>query len=252
MASLAPQNVELGTSLSWLAFAINVTLHFSQVPLMRVMLTDASAESRAQYSALPTLYQAGATALWVCYGTVVLPSGAIVANNAIGLALSLAYAACFLAARPTLAGKAAVGAAWLGCAAGAALVYGLLYGLRPADRDAWASGITTTVTVALWASPLAALHAAARSLDLARVPLLLTTQMLGTTLVWLVVGFLLGDLTLVLCSAIGLFCSLLQVAVYVWIRARIAAAGKAGGGGGGAALQLAELGPSPAPAAAAP
>lgn len=235
MASITPLNESIGTSLSWVAFAINVTLHFSQVPLMRAMLSDPSPESRAQYSALPALFQACTTALWVCYGTIVLPSPAIVANNAIGLALSLAYAACFVRARPALAGRAAVAAAWLCCVAGAALVYGLLYGLRPRDRDAWAAGVTTTVTAALWASPLAALHAAARSLDLGRVPLLLTTQMLATTLVWLIVGFLLGDVTLIVCSAIGLFCSLMQVAVYAWIWRQQ----RAGAGKGGAEPQLA-------------
>jgi len=218
MASIAPLNAPLGESLSWLAFAINVSMHFSQVPLMRTMLSDADAASRAKYSSLPTLYQACATAFWICYGILVLPSPALVANNTIGLALSLFYVLCFVRARPTLAGRLAAGAAWLGCIAAAALTYGLLYGLLPPTRDAWASGITTTITVALWASPLVALRQAALELDLARVPLLLTTQMLLTTLTWLIVGFLLGDITLIVCSAIGLFCSLLQVGVYLRVQ----------------------------------
>ena len=51
-----------------------------------------------------------ATAFWVCYGTIVLPSPPLIANNTIGLALSLFYVLCFVVARPTLGAKATVAA----------------------------------------------------------------------------------------------------------------------------------------------
>ena len=167
MASIPPINAPLGQSLSWLAFALNVSLHFSQVPLMRQILSDPDPASRARYSALPSIYQAAACALWVGYGAIVLPSTALIANNVIGLTLSLAYVAVFFRARPTWRGALAAAGAWAAAAAFAVLVYAALYG-RPggagATSDAWASGITTTVTVALWMSPLAALRDAAATL----------------------------------------------------------------------------------------
>ena len=222
MAAIPPVNHAAGDKLQWLAFALNVSLHFTQVPLMRVMLRDADAESRARYSFWPALFQAAACAQWICYAVFVLPSVALVVNNTIGLSVSLAYIACFVAARPTLQAKLLVVALWLLVAGFALLVYGALYlgaKLDPA-RDVWAVSITTAVTVFLWSSPLVALRDAARELDARRVPAPLTLVMLATTGMWLLVGFLVGDMALIVCSAFGVFFSGLQLVVLLWIRAQ--------------------------------
>jgi hypothetical protein len=222
MASIPPLNHAAGDKLQWLAFALNVSLHFTQVPLMRVMLRDADAASRARYSFWPALFQAAACAQWIGYAVFVLPSPALVVNNAIGLSVSLAYVLCFVKARPTLSGKALVVALWLCVAGFALLVYGALFlaaSLDPA-RDVWAVSITTAVTVFLWSSPLVALRDAAKELDARRVPVPLTLVMLATTGMWLLVGVLLGDMALIVCSAFGVFFSSLQLAVLIWIRAQ--------------------------------
>jgi hypothetical protein len=222
MASVPPLNHAAGDKLQWLAFALNVSLHFTQVPLMRVMLGDADAASRARYSFWPALFQAAACAQWVGYAVFVLPSVALVVNNVIGLSVSLAYVLCFVVARPTLGGKLLVAALWLGVAGFALLVYGALYlgaALSP-TRDVWAVSITTAVTICLWSSPLVALRDAARELDARRVPVPLTLVMLATTGMWFIVGLLVGDMALIVCSAFGVFFSGLQLAVLVWIRAQ--------------------------------
>ena len=222
MASIPALNRDAGDKLQWLAFALNVSLHFTQVPLMRVMLGDADAASRARYSFWPALFQAAACAQWIGYAIFVLPSPALVINNAIGLSVSLAYVLCFVLARPTLGGKALVVVLWLCVAGFAVLVYGALFigaSLDPA-RDVWAVSITTAVTVFLWSSPLVALRDAAKELDARRVPVPLTLVMLATTGMWLLVGVLLGDMALIVCSAFGVFFSGLQLAVLIWIRAQ--------------------------------
>lgn len=221
MASIAPVNYAIGDRLQWFAFAINVSMHFTQVPLMRTMLTDTDAASLARYSALPSLFQCAACGMWLAYAVFVFPSNALIANNAVGLALSLFYIACFTIKRPTLLGKAVVSASWCFCLAITLIVYGVLYSKSAAEyptRDAWASGLTTAITAVLWASPLAAMREAAKDLDDSRVPLPLTLIMLSTTTAWLAVGVLVGDLTLIVCSVIGVFFSSLQVAVYLWIK----------------------------------
>jgi len=81
----------------------------------------------------------------------------------------------------------------------------------------WALSITTIITIFLWAAPLVALKEAAIELDTKRVPLPLTFVMFSTTLCWLIVGFLLGDMALIVCSAFGVFLSSLQLAVILWI-----------------------------------
>ena len=235
MASIPALNRDAGDKLQWLAFALNVSLHFTQVPLMRVMLRDADAASRARYSSWPALFQAAACAQWIGYAIFVLPSPALVINNAIGLSVSLAYVLCFVLARPTLGGKALVVVLWLCVAGFAVLVYGALFigaSLDPA-RDVWAVSITTAVTVFLWSSPLVALRDAAKELDARRVPVPLTLVMLATTGMWLLVGVLLGDMALIVCSAFGVFFSGLQLAVLIWIRAQppreVSARGREGG-----------------------
>ena len=65
MASIPALNRDAGDKLQWLAFALNVSLHFTQVPLMRVMLRDADAASRSRYSFWPALFQAAACAQWI-------------------------------------------------------------------------------------------------------------------------------------------------------------------------------------------
>ena len=65
-----------------------------------------------------------------------------------------------------------------------------------------------------------ALRDAAKELDARRVPVPLTLVMLATTGMWLLVGVLLGDMALIVCSAFGVFFSSLQLAVLIWIRAQ--------------------------------
>jgi hypothetical protein len=253
MASVPPLNLSAGTNLSWFAFALNVSLHFTQLPLMRVMLADPDASSRSRYSHLPAVFQAAACAQWLGYALYVLPSLPLVINNAVGLAMSAVYVGVFLRARPTRAERAAAGASWAAVVAFAVLTYGVLYPGGPSraspTRDAWAVSVTTAVTVALWSSPLVALREAARELDVRRVPVPLTLVMFSATLAWLVAGLLVGDLALIVCSAFGVFFSGLQICVMLWIRAQpprpreegagegaavvVASSSAAGGGGGG-------------------
>ena len=224
--ALTPLNAPAGAALSWAATALNVSLHFTQVPLVLQMLRDPDASSRARFSSWPAVFQAAACAQWLLYAVFVLPSPALVANNAVGLAVSLAYVAAFVAARPAPRAKLAAAAQWAAAVALALATYGALFSLsaaRPppaeaAARDAWAVAVTTAVTISLWASPLVALRAAARERDARRVPVPLTLVMLATTALWLVVGALVGDMALVVCSVFGVALSALQLAVLLWIR----------------------------------
>lgn len=238
MASIAPLDLDAGNKLSWLAFALNVSLHFAQLPLMRVMLADADAASRSRYSHWPSVFQAAACAQWLGYGVFVLPSLPLVVNNAIGLAVSLVYVACFLRARPTFAERLASGSLWLLVVGFAVLTYGVLYPTGPSRsspaRDVWAVSVTTAVTVLLWSSPLVALREAARELDVRRVPVPLTLVMFSATLAWLIAGLLVGDMALIVCSAFGVFFSGLQIVVMLWIRAQPPRPQSCGGGNGGA------------------
>ena len=218
MASIPPVNYAVGDRLQWFAFSINVSMHFTQVPLMRAMLADNDAASLARYSTLPSLLQCAACGMWLAYAVFVFPSNALVANNAVGLALSLYYIACFTYKRSTLVGKAIVASSWLFCLAITLIIYGVLFSAAYPTRDSWASALTTAITAILWASPLAAMREAAKDLDDSRVPLPLTLIMLSTTTAWLAVGVLVGDLTLIVCSVIGVFFSSLQVCVYLWIK----------------------------------
>jgi hypothetical protein len=218
MASIPPVNKESGEMLSWVAFAINVSLHFTQIPLMRVMLKDTDAASRSQYSVWPTVFQAAACAQWIGYAIYVLPSLPLVINNSIGLSVSFLYVICFLITRPTFSEKLSAFLLWTLTTGFAVLVYGILFSSTYPGRDVWALSITTIVTIFLWAAPLVALRAAAIELDTKRVPLPLTFVMFTTTLFWLIVGFLLGDLALIVCSAFGVSLSSLQLAVILWIR----------------------------------
>jgi hypothetical protein len=219
MASIPPVNAAAGAVLSWVSFACNVSLHFTQVPLMLAMLRDGDPASRSRYSHWPSVFQAAATAQWLGYANTVLPSLPLVINNAIGLAVSLAYVACFLVALPTAREKARVAAWWLAVVAFAVVVYAALFAPSPRPSSAlWAVSITTIVTISLWASPLVALREAARELDVKRVPVPLTIVMLLTTTLWLVTGFLVGDMALVVCSFFGAALSALQLVVLCWIR----------------------------------
>ena len=219
MASISPVNAAAGAVLSWVSFAFNVSLHFTQAPLMIAMLRDKDPSSRSRYSHWPAVFQAAATAQWLGYANTVLPSLPLVVNNAIGLAVSLGYVACFLAARPTLREKASVAAWWLAVVAVAVVVYAALFAPSPRPSSAvWAVSITTIVTISLWASPLVALREAARELDVKRVPVPLTLVMFSTTVLWLVTGFLVGDMALIVCSFFGATLSALQLAVLLWIR----------------------------------
>jgi len=224
MASIAPLGLDAGTKLSWFAFALNVSLHFAQVPLMRVMLADADPASREKYSHWPAVFQAAACAQWLAYGVFVLPSLPLVINNAIGLTVSLFYIACFVSARPTAAARLAGAALWIGVVGFAVLTYGVLYPSGPSRsspvRDIWAVSVTTAVTILLWSSPLVALREAARELDVRRVPVPLTLVMFSATLAWLIAGLLVGDMALIVCSAFGVFFSGLQIVVMLWIRAQ--------------------------------
>jgi hypothetical protein len=238
-------NPSYGNSLSWLAFAFNVGLNLSQLPLMRQMLLDDAAFAdpalAAKYKAAPAINQIITAGMWLSYAAAVLPSNtALFANNIIGLAAALLYVAAFLYARPGAREKARVALAALAALATPVLIYASLYAPGPprAARDAWASALTTLITAAFWASPLVALRAAVRDLDAARVPVPLTLLMLCTTATWLAVGVFIGDITLIVCSAIGVFFSALQLAAlgFIAAAARGAEKGAAGGAGAGAAL----------------
>ena len=204
-----------GDKLAWAAFSFNVALHFSQTPLMWKMIHDTDPASLQRYVPWPALLQAFACSLWLGYGLATYPSTPLVANNSIGLATSLCYAAVFVAK-----GKAFVAAGWLLAVALSILMYGQLY-LRAAPvagADGIAAGITIGVTAFFWASPLRALAEAAADLDESKVPLPLTFMMKATVVLWLAVGCLVGDVALVVCSAIGVFFTTLQLALWAYIR----------------------------------
>ena len=209
-----------GNQLSWVAFAANVGLHFTQVPLMLAMLRDNDAQSLSRYVSLPSLLQASACSLWLGYGLYTLSSTPLVANNTIGTALSLFYVICFVIKRPSPLGKAIVAGAWLLAISASLLIYGLLYGgpARAAGADAVAAAICIAVTAFFWASPLRALQAAAVDLDDSRVPIFLSLVMMATVVLWLAAGLLLGDVALVVCSAIGVAFTGLQFFVMGYIK----------------------------------
>jgi uncharacterized protein with PQ loop repeat len=231
MPALPVIDQSAGDKLAWAAFACNVGLHFTQVPLMLTMLKDNDPASLSRYVSWPALLQAFACSLWLGYGFATYPSTPLVANNTIGISLSLFYVACFVLKKPTVVAKALVAALWILSVSSAILLYGLLYLRSPvAGADGIAAGITIAVTAFFWASPLKALAAAAKDLDESKVPLPLTFIMKGTVTLWLAVGCLVGDVALVVCSAIGVFFTTLQVCLWAWIRLQKKRRAAAGGG----------------------
>ena len=221
MAALPVLDAAAGSALSWAAFAFNIGLFFSQVPLMRVMWADSDASSLARYSYLPSLLQGSSCSLWLAYSVCVLRSPALLANNVIGVTVSLLYTLVFIVKRPTALGKAAVACQWLLAMGATALLYSLLYAAPPPllpARDTVATALTVAVTCVFWFSPLPALRAAAKDMDESRVPLPLTLFMTATVVLWLAAGALLGDVALVASSAVGIACCLLQVGVVAHIK----------------------------------
>ena len=220
-APLPVLDLAAGSTVSWVAFAFNIGLFFSQVPLMRAMWADSDASSLSRYSFLPSLLQGSSCSLWLAYSVCVLRSPALLANNVIGVLVSLLYTAVFVLKRPTMLGKAAVACQWLLAIGFTALLYSLLYAAPPPlppARDTVASALTVAVTCVFWFSPLPALRAAAKDLDETRVPLPLTLFMTATVVLWLVAGALLGDVSLVASSAVGIACCLLQLGVVAYIK----------------------------------
>ena len=183
-----------GDKLSWAAFACNVGLHFTQTPLMMQMLRDGDSISLAKYSAYPACLQVAACSMWLIYGLIVFRSTPLIANNTIGVFVGLCYCACFILKRPTVLGKMIVLVSALFGISVALTLYGTLYfgptsSSSPLSRDAKdavASAFTIAVTSLFWASPLAALRAAAADLDDKRVPVPLTLIMKCTVTLWLV------------------------------------------------------------------
>jgi hypothetical protein len=222
--SLPVYDAPVGNALSWVAFSLNVILSLSQLPLMRAMIADVDPLSLAKYSMFPSLLQAITCGMWCGYGAFSLGPGTgttLIANNAIGLTLSFVYVAVFVAKRPAVRDKALAAGLWLACVSAAVIVYASIYS-RSADdfpgRDTLAGALTTVITIFFWASPLSALRAAAADLDDTRVPVPLSLAMLGTTTTWTIVGVLIGDMALVVCSAFGVALSLVQFGVLLWIK----------------------------------
>jgi len=209
----------LGDRLSWFAFCAIVLCHSSQYPLMLQMVRDSDTLSLSSYSMVPALCQAITCSMWIAYGYTCLPTVQILANNSIGLINATIYVLCFVVKRPTFKEKLSVGILYVLACSTAILIYGLLYRAPYAQRDTVASALTTAVTIGLWVSPLVGLRLAALELDPTRVPIPLTACMLAATASWLAVGVYVGDATLVICSAFGVFCSLLQVGVIAFIYA---------------------------------
>jgi hypothetical protein len=221
--SLTIYDATVGNKLSWFAFALNVTLSFSQLPLMFAMIKETDAVSLARYSISPSLLQAVTCACWVGYGTFSFPSVPLVANNAIGLSLSFIYVLVFVIKRPELRDKMMAALCWIACVGVALIIYGVLYS-RDASvyptRDVTAGALTTVITIFFWASPLTALRAAAADLNDKVVPVPLTLSMISTTVAWLIVGILVGDMALLVCSTFGVALSLTQLVVILWIKAQ--------------------------------
>lgn len=215
--ALAPIDPVKGDQASWLGFTVNLLMFLSQCPLMWRMARDPSPASRAKYSFVPSLGLGATTGCWLAYSINSLPTAPVVAINALGYAIALAYACVFLYARPTRRGKAVVAAAFGGLSAAIALVYGALYGSRFGHAQEVASAFTIVVNVTLWASPLQALWLAAKELDTKRVsvPLTLTQAVAAST--WTAAGFLLGDVTLVITSMIGVVLTPVQLGAIGWI-----------------------------------
>jgi len=219
--SVPALNADLGNNLSWLAFSFNVMLNLSQFPLMWQMLRDGDASAAGKYKAAPALNQTITAGMWLGYAVCVLPANrALLANNVIGFSAAAIYTGCFLFSRPGARAKAVLAASYLTAVAVPVVVYASLFSGPRAARDAWASALTTLITLAFWASPLVALRGALADLDASRVPVPLTLTMLATTATWTAVGFLVGDITLVVCSVIGVALSALQLAVLAVIVAR--------------------------------
>lgn len=186
---------------------------------MLQMVRDVDKLSLSAYSMVPALCQAITCSMWIAYGYTCLPTVQILANNSIGLINATIYILCFVVKRPTVKEKLTAAVLYVLACSTAILIYGLLYRSPYAQRDTVASALTTIVTIGLWISPLVGLRIAALELDIKRVPIPLTACMLTATASWLAVGVFVGDATLVICSAFGVFCSLLQCGVVGYIYA---------------------------------
>ena len=189
----------------------------SQYPLMFKMWRDASPESRAKYSYVPALGQMFTTAMWTAYAVSCLPTTPIIAINSLGVAISLTYLLFFLVCRPTLRGKLEVLSAFSLVIGVTVLYYGLLFGTGYEKAQMAASIGTIIVNVSLWSSPLQALRIAARELDTKRISIPLTVTQAFAASTWTAAGFLLGDMTLIVTSIVGVALTPVQVGILVYI-----------------------------------
>ncbi len=211
-------DVVTASKFSWFAFSLNVCLWLSQLPLMRVMIADNDPDSLARYSIVPTLFQAVASAMWLGYGLLTLKSPAIVANNAIGIVLSIVYVCIFVVKQPVQRDKVIAVVSFALSIGIPLLVYGTLYTSPYSDRDLVASALTTAITMLFWSSPMYALRNAVIQRDDKRVPVPLSVAMIMTTSSWLVVGALLGDIALIVSNIFGIALSTLQLIVIIWMK----------------------------------
>ena len=210
---MTPIDPVFGEKLSWFAFSFIILCHSSQYPLMWTMLKDKDPSSLSKYSIIPTLAQAATCSMWIGYAYCVLPTIPLLLNNSIGVFNSFVYLCVFLLKRPTFGEKLFAGTSFVLLCSSTVLIYGLLYREAYDKRNMVASALTTIVTVALWASPLVGLKLALQDLDEKHVPIPLTICMTIACAGWLSVGFYVGDITLTICSAIGVFFCCLQLYV---------------------------------------
>ena len=215
MSSEADTPLETGISSAGTALA--ACLFAAQLPsLAAVALRGAPI---AKLSFLPTLGQAGNFSAWVVYAALAGESAAAVLRvNAIGCGFAAVYVIFFLAysagaARARVAASAAAAAAAL-----AALFAGCIFATPDRASAVVALGwAATTLNVAMYASPIAGVRAALRSMDRGAIPVLLVLAGLGCSVLWGLYGLLKRNYFVGVPNAIGVVLSALQLVVAAYI-----------------------------------
>ena len=142
------------------------------------------------------------------------------------------------APRARVAASAAAAAAAL-----AALFAGCIFATPDRASAVVALGwAATTLNVAMYASPIAGVRAALRSMDRGAIPVLLVLAGLGCSVLWGLYGLLKRNYFVGVPNAIGVVLSALQLLVAAYIYLGTSAGGKSAGGDDYAALNAPGLG----------
>lgn len=200
-----------------LTYPVTFWLYASQIPLCWQMSREGYGSSE-KYSFMPTLATLLNCLLWASYGLLNGKGGSVLGVNSGGVLFCLLYAVCFLLYAPGVRGRVHL-LSQLATAASILILVDLpLFVLRPARAVTILGCICVAVNIILFASPVLSIAHAVSARDVSRVPVMLTCANLVCGCLWTSLGVLSGDLFVSIPNLVGIFLTLAQLAVILYVR----------------------------------